>query len=107
MLLGVTAPKSNGSGNLPATTPRLGLRRGNPGNKGGADKPEAFRIRARQRLAEAKGLEVVSGILQNPDEKSDTRLKAFRELRESAGYIAPALNVAASGEVKILVVYDE
>lgn len=99
-------PKPNGSGNLPAKTSG-NLQIGNPGNKGGGLKPDSFKIRARQRLEEAKGLDVVSSILQDPDEESTTRLKAFRELRESAGYVAPQLAVEASGDVKIVVVYDE
>ena len=108
-----TPPNGNGAGNLPARTSGsakglLNLRRGNPGNKGGGDKTTAFRLRAQQKLEDAKGLDVVAGILQDTDEASDARLKAFRELRECAGYGAPKpINIDASGDVKILVVYDE
>lgn len=116
--------------NLPARTvatriqPHGGaLHNGQPGNRGGGDKTQAFRIRAAQRLEEAKGLDVMARILSGDILElvkisklgepivgftaNDTRINAFRELRKSAGYGDPgAVNVETTGDVKVVVIYD-
>ena len=112
--------------NMPAKTPSAqlaSLRQGNPGNCGGGDKTDAFRIRAAQRLEDAKGLDVVARILSGDILEflgtkdgtpivgftaNDTRIRAFRELRECAGYGSPApVRIEAQGDVIVQVVYDE
>lgn len=97
---------------------------GNPDNRGGGDKPDSFRIRAAQRLEEARGLDVMGSILsgdilelvgvQKTGEpiigftRNADRIAAFRELKDAAGYgPAKPISIEAAGDVQVIVVYDD
>ena len=93
--------------------------------RAGVGRPtNTFRLRAAYQLEKARGLEVLGRILSGDileilgsdkhgelivgQTKNTDRIGAFRELRDAAGYGSPKpVSIETTGDVKILVVYDE